>query len=214
MSLMSKQNQIEPKNKMFIFCEGEKTEPLYLSSYISEYAGHKLKIISIPPTRKNTPVQLVDEAIAKKKSKESLDGDVFWVVYDRESVSKYPRAKHAEAWNKAQKNGINVAISNVCFEFWVLLHFEYTTQSYTSFKNLMSESNLKRHLINVGINNYDKGSDELYFKIRKGISKARIRAKKVNSHIMASSASGSQCFDYSPYTGVHELLDAIDQFTG
>lgn len=211
---MSKQKKIEPKNKMFIFCEGDKTEPLYLSSYINEYAESQSKIIFIPPTRKNTPVQLVDEAIAKKKSKESLDGDVFWVVYDRESVSKYPRAKHAEAWDKAKKNGVNVAISNVCFEFWVLLHFEYTTQSYTSFKNLMSESNLKSHLRKVSINDYDKGSDELYFKIRKGIALARKRAKKVNEHIIESSEPGCQCFDYSPYTGVHELLDAIDQFTG
>lgn len=207
-------NNIKPSNKMFIFCEGDKTEPLYLSSYINEYARDKSKIISIPPTRKNTPVQLVDEAIAKKKSKDSFDGDVFWVVYDRESISKYPRNKHAEAWDKAKKNGINVAISNVCFEFWVLLHFEYTTQSYTSFKNLMSASNLKNHLRSVKILNYDKGSDELYFKIKKGIKNARSRAVKVSLHIKSSSATGSQCFDYSPYTGVHLLLDAIDEFTG
>ncbi|WP_187489002.1 RloB family protein [Duffyella gerundensis] len=199
-------------NKMYIFCEGAKTEPLYISSYIEEFAKNKSKVIFIPKTRKNTPVQLVDEAINKKNSKESVDGDVFWVVYDRESVVKYPRAKHKEAWDKANKNGINVAISNVCFEFWVLLHFEEVTQPYSSFLDLMSNSNLKEKLKAVGIKDYDKGSDELYFRIRKGIENARKRADRVNKSIILSSKKGSEEYDYSPYTKVHNLLDAIDKF--
>ncbi|WP_350313351.1 RloB family protein [Dickeya fangzhongdai] len=199
-------------NKMYIFCEGAKTEPLYLSSYIEEFAKNKSKIISIPKTRKNTPVQLVDEAINKKNSKESISGDVFWVVYDRESVAKYPRSKHKEAWDKAKKNGINIAISNVCFEFWVLLHFEETTQPYSSFQDLINNSNLKSKLISAGIKSYDKGSDELYFKIRKGINNARKRAQKVNNLIISSSPKNSEEYDYLPFTKIHHLLDAIDNF--
>jgi len=199
-------------NKMYIFCEGEKTEPLYLSSYIDEYAKNKSKVIFIPKTKKNTPVQLVDEAVSKKNSRDSVDGDVFWVVYDRESVSKYPRAKHKEAWDKAKRNGINVAISNVCFEFWVLLHFHENYQPYSSFSDLISNSLLKEKLKEVGIRNYDKGSDELYFKIRGGIPNARKRAARVNRSIIASANQNSKEYDYSPYTTMHELLDAIDKF--
>lgn len=199
-------------NKMYIFCEGAKTEPLYLSSYIDEFAKNKSKVIFIPKTRKNTPVQLVDEAILKKNGRDTIDGDVFWVVYDRESVAKYPRYKHKEAWDKANRNGIKIAISTVCFEFWVLLHFEETAQSYTSFSNLISESNLKEKLRSVGINDYDKGSDELYFKIRKGVAKARVRASRVNASVVASSPKTHEEYDYSPYTKIHELLDAIDNF--
>lgn len=199
-------------NKMYIFCEGAKTEPLYLSSYIEEFAKNKSKVIFIPKTRKNTPVQLVDEAIEKKNSRESIDGDVFWVVYDRESVTKYPRKKHKEAWDKAKKNGINVAISTVCFEFWVLLHFEEVTQPYSSYTDLINNSNLKEKLKAVGIKNYDKGSDELYFKIKKGVTFARQRARRVNSNVVASSPAGSEEYDHSPYTRMHYLLDAIDNF--
>lgn len=199
-------------NKMYIFCEGAKTEPLYLSSYIEEFAKNKSKVIFIPPTRKNTPVQLVDEAVEKKNSRDSVDGDEFWVVYDRESITKYPRAKHKEAWDKAKKNGINVAISNVCFEFWVLLHFEEVTQPYSSYLDLMNNSSLKARLKSVGIKNYDKGSDELYFKIGKGVANARKRAVRVNKSIENSSPNGHEEYDYSPYTKVHQLLDAIDKF--
>lgn len=199
-------------NKMYIFCEGAKTEPLYLLSYIDEFAKNKSKVIFIPKTRKNTPVQLVNEAIDKKNSRETVAGDVFWVVYDRESVAKYPRSKHKEAWDKAMKNGVKVAISTVCFEFWVLLHFEQTTQSFTSYDNLLNNSNLKEKLKAVGIDNYDKGSDELYFKIRKGVNNARIRAARVNSDVVASSPANHEEYDYSPYTKLHELLDDIDNF--
>ncbi|MGQ6631187.1 RloB family protein [Serratia sp. IR-2025] len=199
-------------NKMYIFCEGAKTEPLYLSSYIEEFAKNKSKVIFIPKTRKNTPVQLVDEAINKKNGRESIDGDVFWVVYDRESTAKYPRKKHKEAWDKAKKHGINVAISTVCFEFWVLLHFEEVTQPYSSYSDLIANSKLKEKLRAVGINNYDKGSDELYFKIRSGVSLARKRAERVNRNVLASSRVGAEEYDHSPYTKVHHLLDAIDNF--
>ncbi|EEB8835869.1 RloB family protein [Klebsiella pneumoniae] len=199
-------------NKMYIFCEGAKTEPLYLSSYIEEHARSKSKVIFIPKTKKNTPVQLVDEAVSKKNSKDCVDGDVFWVVYDRESVIKYPRSKHKEAWDKASRNGINIAISNVCFEFWVLLHFDEIYQPYSSFTDLLNNSILKEKLRSVGIKNYDKGSDELYFKIRKGIPNARKRAARVNRSIIASSNAKAEEYDYSPYTKMHELLDAIDSF--
>lgn len=51
---------------MYIYCEGEKTEPLYLEAYISERSKRTLSVFKIPKTRKNTPEQLVDEAIKKK----------------------------------------------------------------------------------------------------------------------------------------------------
>lgn len=200
-------------NKMYIFCEGTKTEPQYLEAFIEDRVRQKSKIIKIPPTRKNTPVQLVDEAIAKKNSKDTIDGDVFWVVYDRESVAKYPKKLHSDAYNKAKKNGIKIAISNVCFEFWILLHFEYTTSHYTSYDNLMSESNLKEYLRRAGIKKYDKGSDILYFKVKSGIDRAKVRAKKVNKAILEASSNLSlEPHEYYPYTNIHELLEEIECF--
>ncbi|WP_225377014.1 AAA family ATPase, partial [Escherichia coli] len=46
-----------------------------------------LSVFKIPKTRKNTPEQLVDEAIKKKNSSSSAEGDVFWVVYDQEHLT-------------------------------------------------------------------------------------------------------------------------------
>jgi len=84
------------KPVMHIFCEGDKTEPNYINGYLkSVHQGNRrLKIVVVEKTRKNTPVQLVDEALEAKKNKSTPDGDVFWVVYDRESVAKYDNELH------------------------------------------------------------------------------------------------------------------------
>ena len=68
------------KPVMHIFCEGEKTEPGYLNGYLDRFfpGNRSLKVIKVEPTKKNTPKQLVDEAVSMKRS--SPKGDVFWVV--------------------------------------------------------------------------------------------------------------------------------------
>lgn len=63
-------------NVMYIFCEGEKTEPLYIEAYIADNANAKSKVIRIPKTKKNTPEQLVDMAIKKKNSDATAEGQL------------------------------------------------------------------------------------------------------------------------------------------
>ena len=84
-----KRERQELKPRLHIFCEGEKTEPNYLNLYIGAVLPGT-KLIIVEKTNKNTPVQLVEEAL-KAKAKEP-DGDIFWVVYDREGQAKYPDA--------------------------------------------------------------------------------------------------------------------------
>lgn len=206
---------IPVQNKMFIFCEGDKTEPLYISSYIDDKVKTKTKVIKIPKTKKNTPVQLVEEAISVKKSNKSISGDEFWVVYDREAIAKYPNSKHDEAAKKARNNGINIALSNVCFEFWILLHFEKLslTKPYSSYLDLMKNSKLKQYLNGVGIASYDKGSDDLYLRVKAGLDMARKRAPLINQQSLASCPlQNAAPHHLNPYSSVYKLLDAIDVF--
>lgn len=204
---------IAPKKMMHILCEGSKTEPYYIKSYIDMYANDKAKIIQIPPTKKNTPVQLVDEAVFLKKSNSTSEDDEFWVVYDRESVAKYSNALHARAWSKANSNNINIAFSNICFELWILQHFELDTAPYSSCDDLMSNSKLKQHLLKVNLKNYEKGNRDLFNKIYKGIGNARVRAARLNLTSLNSAAQGRKTpYFLNSYTNIHELLDAIDKF--
>ncbi len=206
----------QPNKTLHIYCEGEKTEPNYLRKYIqTKFPGDQSRrVVKVEDTNKNTPKQLVEVAIHAKQSGKFLTGDEFWVVYDRESVAKYSDELHSRSRQLAEKNGIGVALSNVCFELWLLLHFEASGASYTSCDNLLAQSKLKQHLRLLGIAKYDKADSRLLDHITDDeIKKARTRAANMNlASRAAAPANCEQAHQLNPYTEVHELLDAIDAF--
>lgn len=201
------------EKRMHIFCEGSKTEPMYLQGYVDEFANDKAKLINIPDIKYNTPIALVKAAIKHKESEDTTVDDEFWVVYDREAVSKYSHALHHEAWDMAESNDIKIALSNVCFELWILQHFAFKNTPYSCFDDLKKNSSLKDDLLSVGIKAYDKADVALYKKIRLGISNARKRAEALNKQSFnAAPAHTTRPFLLDCYTNINELLDAIDSF--
>ena len=199
--------------KMHILCEGEKTEPFYIKGYVLAYAPNKANVICVPDVKYNTPVALVDEAIRLKNSRDTSGDDEFWVVYDREAVAKYSHKLHDQARAKANANGINIAFSNVCFELWLLQHFDYRNRPYTCCDDLLRNSPLKADLLKVGVTNYAKGDPHLFTKIQGGVTNARARAAALNRESLLTAANGAtQPHMLSVYTDIHLLLDAIDAF--
>jgi hypothetical protein len=204
---------LKPKKIMKIYCEGEKTEPSYILGYIEQSNSDSLKkVIELQPTRKNTPVELVEEACKAKKGARNLAGDVYWVVYDRESVAKYSDRLHASAYDKARANGINLVISNVCFEYWILLHFVDTSAPYSSYDDLFHKSDLSKSVKIACGKDYTKALD-LFGAVKNSIDCARERAKKLNSRALEDAeANKNKPYHLNPYTNMNELLDAIDKF--
>jgi hypothetical protein len=203
------------KPVLHIFCEGEKTEPNYINGYVQNRhpTNRLLKVIKVEKTKKNTPVQLVQEAIKLKNDKSTPDEDICWVVYDREAVSKYTDKLHQESLDKARSKNINVALTNVCFEVWLILHFSELTASYSSFSDLIKNSILKDELKKIGVDDYDKADRDLFDLIVDKIPEARKRAVNMNQATLASSYdTEDKSYLLNPYTGMHNLLDAIDEF--
>jgi len=201
--------------QMHIYCEGEKTEPTYIKKYLTKFydGDRRRELIVLEETRKNTPVQLVEEAVAHKNRKNCPADDVFWVVYDRESIAKYSNELHEKAMRLAKRHGINVAISNVCFELWILLHFVRNSAPYASYTDLMASSSLKGELTKIGIQKYDKGEKKIFDLIAGNIGIARMNAKDMNMQTEAAAqANMLEPYLLNPYTEVHLLLDAIDAF--
>lgn len=194
-----------------IFCEGAKTEPLYIKGYLSYFHSEHRNLIVIEDTSKNTPVQLVSEAIKAKNS--GKNNDVYWVVYDRESSAKYPDALHKKARKTADDNNIEIGFSNVCFEYWLLLHLCYTDASYESCDDLLKRSQLKEKLKTVGISNYEKSLPLLFDKLKGKVEYAKNNAEKLKKAVIDSSdpAHCHPC-ELSPYVDVHELFIDIDRF--
>lgn len=209
----ARNRQLKPV--LHIFCEGAKTERNYFNGYLDKFhpTNRRLKVIKVEKTKKNTPVQLVEEALDRKKEKDIPDIDVFWVVYDREATTKYPNKLHQQAFDKASSQSINIALTNVCFEVWILLHFIDVTASYTSCANLLRNSPLKAKLKENSILRYEKADRKVFDVISNDIPCARRRAERMNElTIQASDQDRTRPYLLNPYTDVHKLLDAIDDF--
>lgn len=197
-----------------IFCEGAKTEPLYINGYVNKEHPNlrRLKLIDVKKTNKNTPVQLVKEAKKLKRNSDIPEHDSIWVVYDRESPAKYDNCLHAQAFAQAKANDIKVAISNVCFELWIFLHVcDKFNASYLSYDDLLKNSRLKNGLKKLGIKDYEKADAKIFEAISEKISTARTRAKAMNQATLDSSEFDiDKPYLLNPFTTVGDLLDAID----
>jgi hypothetical protein len=116
----------EPRPHILVCCEGQVTEPSYFNGLKRE--GHNnLLHVEVKPGGL-APKTLVDYAVdlkraAEKKARgqrdDNLKYDEVWCVFDVDAHKHLLDAKQ-----KAEVHGINMAISNPCFELWLLLHFQ------------------------------------------------------------------------------------------
>ncbi len=105
-----------------VFSEGKVTEPDYLS-----YWARRTRTSQVVWGRTGVePATLVDLAIADlkanrraKKRYKSPEFDEVWCIFD---VDERPNIQ--ETINRARRYDINVAVSNPCFELWLVLHRE------------------------------------------------------------------------------------------
>lgn len=114
----------EPKGRVTVVVEGEKTEP----AYILQLKNSLTALVNIRTIAPNLdPVALAEEAVSLKskavRARSVEKNDAFWLVLD---VDEYGPQIPA-AIKLAEKHGIKVAVSNPCFEVWLLAHFEHST---------------------------------------------------------------------------------------
>lgn len=203
-----KYNQRKQYSFIYIFTEGEKTEPIYF--------GFKKKEIESEIRRKNIKVEingkgfntisLVDFALNFiKKEKIDLKIDECWVVFDKDDFDK----DFDNAINKAIKNKLKVAYSNEAFELWFLLHFsfmnsaigrkDYNKKITENFRNLTGNKKYK----------YDKveSVQSLIEKIKNKESEAIQNAKK----LLKQYEDENSFVKKNPSTTVHLLVEKLNK---
>lgn len=220
MARKRKTNTRQVKPKIYIFCEGEKTEPSYIRAYIATRHPHCTRLkkaeqpVEIKDTIKNTPKQLVEVAVDWKK-KLDFAGDQVWVLYDRESERRYSNEDHQTALSKANSHDIKVALSNVCFEFWLLLHLTDRAPAMESCEELIGSKVFKAAFASIGIEKYNKkDSNEVSKKLVQEtyVAAARVNAQRINQQTIKTYATDTdKPYKLKPYTDVYKLLDAIDE---
>ncbi|HEV2633951.1 MAG TPA: RloB family protein [Actinocrinis sp.] len=98
-----------------IVCEGAVTECVCFEGIRKDLrlATTRILVTGIG----SDPVSVVKAASAKAK-----DFDQVWAVFDVEAPT--PHANLNTALKLAEELGVRCAVSNPCFEFWLLLHFK------------------------------------------------------------------------------------------
>jgi hypothetical protein len=108
-----------------VFCEGKRTEPEYLEGFRRAWRNPRVDV-EVAKER-GVPLTLVEKAKLRKEEvekeargrhDENLLYDEVWVVFD---VDEHPNLP--QALDLAEGSGIEAAVSNPCFELWLLLHF-------------------------------------------------------------------------------------------
>lgn len=121
----------EPYDAVLIVCEGEKTEPEYLKG-LQRVCRLSNANITILPADGSDPVSIFRHALKLFQRAEGAYDRVY-CVFDRDGHVNYQQALDQVAKSPLGKKGKFVAITSVpCFEFWVLLHFEYTAAPFAA----------------------------------------------------------------------------------
>lgn len=186
----------EPRRRILVVCEGGVTEAGYFRDLRAAFRNPLVEVEI--DDQGGVPKTLVERAAERKRSAERearsrrdifLRYDEVWCVFD---VDEHPHL--SDARQQARDNGIDLAVSNPCFELWALLHFQNQT-SYLERRD--ARSRLKRHLPH-----YEKALP--FERLRPGYSEAVTRAYELDRRCEADGEPGR-----NPSTGVHRLTEQI-----
>ncbi len=190
-----KKNTLKLKKRLYIVCEGEKTEYNYFNDFIDDSNVYtKLVEVKVLQTKKNTPKELINFLKGKRETK----SDELWAVFDHDG---HPNL--SDAFDNAQKANIRIAFSNIAFEYWILLHFEETNRAFSKSRDIIGYLKQRNHFPD-----YQKGDKRLFERIKDKTSTAESRAKR-SRQAMKKANPGARVFEINPYTNVDELLESI-----
>ena len=185
----------DPKPVILIVCEGT-TEREYLDGFWHATRNPRVTIRISPET--GDPKTLVEvakqirqdaEDEAHRERDDNRAYDSVWCVCDVDDHSRLANARQM-----ACDNGIKMAISNPCFELWLLLHFRDSPG--------MQHRDKVKQMLAKYVPEYDKHVE--YRTYSMGYAEAVTRAKRLDRSAESDGDAGR-----NPTTDVYELTELI-----
>lgn len=190
--------RIAPYERILIVCEGEKTEPNYFKE-IRKHYELSMTNIEISGESGSSPKTVVNFAkdLFKKSQNESSAFDKVFCVIDRDAHTDFDEAINS-VYNIKPKGVFSAIASFPCFEYWLLLHFCYTTKAY---ENLPDNSSGKQLLseLKAYMPDYEKGKNNVFTSLLGQLEFAKANSKRAMD---ASESTGIK----NPSTQIHELV--------
>lgn len=198
-SLNRKKAKRSPYDMVLIVCEGEKTEPNYLSALIDDLQLNTANIMIVKNTAGSSPRTVVDFAV--KEYQKNKEFDRVYSVFDKDRHPSYDNALDKIKRARLGKGHLLLATTSVpCFEFWLLLHFTYTTKQFDTAPGSICAnviSDLKFYLPD-----YTKGYVDTYQATKDRLEVAIANCKRVEKHCEAADTD-------MPSTNVYDLVEYL-----
>lgn len=190
------------KKRILILCEDKKSSLLYFKSFRHDdiFKRHLSAVsVEVYHPENYSPLGLVKDAIIRreKEKEEKNPYDEIWVVFDKDKHTNI-----REAYELARTESIKIAISIICFEFWVLLHYGFTTMPFKDCDDII------KHIEKNYFAKYKKCSN-CFEELRDKIYDAIEYAKQVDKSVKNELDRGAKVFELSAYTNVHHLVSKL-----
>lgn len=181
-------------DRVLIVCEGSKTEP----NYFRELVDHlRLNTANIEIDGDSDPSPKSVVAHAKRRYQQEEGFDRVFCVFDKDEHSTYQQAVRDLAAEEVAD--VFTAITSVpCFEYWLLLHFIFTTKPYARSEAYSPGQHVMRDL-KLHLPAYSKGSQHVYYQLMPQTDLA-IR------HSERAGQQAAQNQTDNPTTQVHRLV--------
>ena len=184
------------KKQIYVFCEGQATEPDYIKYWQRK---HRQQVVVVIDDFYGGPQQLVDSAIKRRQDdlREERRGrgrafDEYWCVFDRDEHREFDAAVI-----RAVSSDIRVAHTNPCIELWFILHFV----DQTAFIHRHDAQRRSKELLGCK----KRLTHDALRQLGTAFNSARARAQALDGkHSLDGSAPRS-----NPSSTVWELIEAI-----
>ena len=188
-------------DKILIVCEGEKTEPNYFQELVDFYKLNSANV-EIDGSCGSSPKSVLERA-EYLASSEKTKGDAYdrvYCVFDKDSHETYCETiKKID--NKRPVDIFYAVVSVPCFEYWILLHFNYTTKPFhqTGKSSVADEviKDLKKYMPR-----YSKGDSNVFRQLVDQLDFAKSNSRRALE-------SAKQNHTDNPSTNIHELVDYL-----
>ncbi len=149
-------------SKILIITEGYVEESYFKAINNFYKKNYREKIIEIKPVCSGygTDVRnIIRFATDEKKKYDSKEFKSIWCVFDTDTGNN-TETNLLEGLSQAYKKKIKIAISNPCFEVWILMHYIRTS-------SLIPNGQKAKTILKTKIQNYD--SSENYFQVNEDV---------------------------------------------
>lgn len=188
--------------RILIVCEDGKSSKLYFESFKRDekLKRHLASVnIEVVHPKDHSPVGLVIEAkIKKQKAKKDRNPyDEIWIVLDRDS-----HANIDKAFDMAYANHFKIALSVICFEYWILLHYKKTNRPFKRCSEIISYIRKNYH------SKYLK-RENTYYDLKDKVDIAIYNSKWLLKQNQTDIDRGRRIYDLPAYSDVHILVERL-----